>query len=41
MNIVFKTFFSMSFSGGLLILVLFFGKGFLKDKVSRQWQYYI
>ncbi|MCI9540209.1 MAG: hypothetical protein HFG39_03985 [Lachnospiraceae bacterium] len=41
MNIVFKIFFSMSFSGGVLILVLLLGKGFLKDKVSRQWQYYI
>ena len=31
----------MSFSGGLLILALLFGKRFLKDKISRQWQYYI
>ncbi len=41
MNAFLKIFLSMSFSGGLLILVLLFGKRFLKDKVSRQWQYYI
>ena len=31
----------MSCSGTLLILILFFGKRFLKDRLSRQWQYYI
>lgn len=31
----------MSFSGSVLILALFFGKRFLQDKISRQWQYYI
>lgn len=41
MNTVLKIFLSMSCSGGLLILALLFGKRFLKDKVSRQWQYYI
>ncbi len=41
MNAVLKIFLSMSFSGGLLILALLLGKGFLKDKISRQWQYYI
>lgn len=41
MNTVFKTFLSMSFSGGLLILILLLGKRWLKDKISRQWQYYI
>ena len=41
MNIVLKVFLSMSFSGSLLILVLFCVKRFLKDKTSRQWQYYI
>lgn len=41
MNTVFKIFLSMSFSGGLLILVLFFGKWFWEDKISRQWQYYV
>ncbi len=30
----------MSFSGTLLILMLFLEKRFLKDKISRQWQYY-
>lgn len=41
MKTVLKLFLSMSFSGGVLILVLFLGKRFLKDKISRQWQYYI
>ena len=41
MNAVLKVFLSMSFSGGLLILALFLGNRFLKDKISRQWQYYI
>ena len=41
MNAVLKIFLSMSFSGGLLILVLLLGKRFWKDKISRQWQYYI
>ncbi len=41
MNMVLKLFLSMSCSGALLILVLFLGKRFLKDKISRQWQYYI
>ena len=41
MNTVLKIFLSMSFSGSLLILLLIAGKRFLKDKISRQWQYYI
>ena len=41
MNAALKIFLSMSFSGGLLILTLLLGKRFLKDKISRQWQYYI
>ena len=41
MDTVLKIFLSMSFSGTLLILVMFLGKRFLKDKISRQWQYYI
>ena len=41
MNAVLKLFLSMSFSGSLLILALLFGKQFLKNKISRQWQYYI
>ena len=36
-----KVFLSMSFSGSVLILALFLGKRLLKDKISRQWQYYI
>ena len=41
MNAVLKIFLSMSFSGGLLILALLLGKKFVKNKISRQWQYYI
>lgn len=41
MNAALKIFLSMSFSGSLLILALLLGKRFLKDKISRQWQYYI
>lgn len=41
MNMVLKLFLSMSCSGALLILVLFLVKRFLKDKISKQWQYYI
>lgn len=41
MNDVLKIFLSMSLSGSLLIIILFGGKHFLKDRVSRQWQYYI
>lgn len=41
MNTILKLFLTMSCSGTLLILILFFGKRFLKDRLSRQWQYYI
>ncbi len=41
MNAVLKIFLSMSFSGSLLILALLLGKQILKNKISRQWQYYI
>ena len=41
MNMVLKMLLSMSCSGSLLILLLLLGKRFLKDKISRQWQYYI
>ncbi|MDE5748434.1 MAG: M56 family metallopeptidase, partial [Acetatifactor sp.] len=41
MSVALKTFLSMSFSGSLLILILLVGKRFLKDIISRQWQYYI
>lgn len=41
MNTILKIFLTMSCSGALLILVLLFGKRFLKDRISRQWQYYI
>ena len=41
MSAALKIFLSMSISGSLLILTLLSGKRFLKDKFSRQWQYYI
>ncbi|MDE7208150.1 MAG: M56 family metallopeptidase [Lachnospiraceae bacterium] len=41
MNTVLKLFLSMSFSGAVLILILLIGTHLLKDKLSRQWQYYI
>lgn len=41
MNLIFKTVLSMSLSGTLLILLLLFGGRILKNRLSRQWQYYI
>lgn len=41
MNLIFKTILSMSLSGTLLILLLLFGGMILKNRLSRQWQYYI
>lgn len=41
MSEILKVFLSMSVSGGLLILVLLLGKRFWRDKLNRQWQYYI
>lgn len=41
MSAVFKIFLSMSCSGGLLILALLLGKKLVRDRISRQWQYYI
>ncbi|MDE7324948.1 MAG: M56 family metallopeptidase [Lachnospiraceae bacterium] len=41
MNDVLKIILSLSLSGSLLILALLLGKRFLRDKLSRQWQYYI
>ena len=41
MNDVLKILLSLSLSGSLLILMLFFCKLFFRDKISRQWQYYI
>lgn len=40
-NLIFKTVLFMSVSGSLLIMILLAGKRFLKNKLSRQWQYYI
>ncbi len=41
MNLIFKMILSMSLSGALLILILFFGSWLLKGRLGRQWQYYI
>lgn len=41
MNGLLKLFLSLSFSGLLLILLLFFCKPLFKNKFSKQWQYYI
>ncbi len=41
MNMIVKIFLSMSFSGSLFILALFIIKYFLKNIISRRWQYYI
>ncbi len=41
MNAVLKILLSMSLSGGILILIFLMGKQLLKDRISRQWQYYI
>lgn len=41
MNLFFKVILSLSVSSSLLILILLAGKRFLKNKFSRQWQYYI
>lgn len=41
MNFIFKMILSMSLSGTLLILLLLFGGVILKNRISRQWQYYI
>lgn len=41
MNNVFITVLSLSLSGSLLILVLLFCRPLIKNKLSRQWQYYI
>lgn len=41
MNLIFKMVLSMSLSGTLLILLLLLGGVILKNRISRQWQYYI
>lgn len=41
MNNILKIILSLSLSGSLLILILFFCKFFLKNTVSKRWQYYI
>lgn len=41
MNNILKIILSLSLSGSLSILILFFCKFFLKNTVSKRWQYYI
>lgn len=41
MNNLFLVFLSLSLSASVLMVFLFFCKPFIKDKLSRQWQYYI
>ena len=41
MNELIKVVVSLSLSGSLLILVLLLGKPFLRDRISKRWQYYI
>ncbi|WNX84850.1 M56 family metallopeptidase [Agathobaculum sp. NTUH-O15-33] len=41
MNEILKTILSLSLSGTLLILILFLCKFFVKDRLSKRWQYYI
>nr|MDE7479131.1 M56 family metallopeptidase [Lachnospiraceae bacterium] len=41
MSVVMKIVFSLSLSGALLILVLLLCKPLLKNRFSRQWQYYV
>lgn len=41
MNALLKILVSLSLSGALLILILLLCKPFIKDKLSKRWQYYI
>lgn len=41
MNYIFKVVLSLSISGSILILFFLVCKRLLKDRISRQWQYYI
>ena len=41
MSVVMKTVFSLSLSGSVLIIILLLGKPLFKNKLGRQWQYYI
>lgn len=41
MNTAVRVFLSMSISGGLLTLALLLGKRLWRNRLSRQWQYYI
>lgn len=41
MNSLIETVLSLSLSGSLVILFLFFLKALLKNRTSKRWQYYI
>ncbi len=41
MNEILKVVLSLSFSGALLILLLFLLCSLLKERLSKRWQYYI
>ena len=41
MNEVLKVLLSLSISGTLLVLILFFSRPLFKNKISKAWQYYI
>lgn len=41
MNSLIETVLSLSLSGSLVILFLFFLKSLLKNRTSKRWQYYI
>lgn len=41
MNEILKVILSLSFSGSLLMIILFLLRPVLKERLSRQWQYYI
>lgn len=41
MSILFKSILSLSFSGTLLIILLFLLKPLFRDRISKRWQYYM
>lgn len=41
MSVVMKVVFSLSLSGSLLILILLLCRPLFRERLSRQWQYYI
>ena len=41
MSVFFRSILSLSFSGTLLIILIFLCKPLLKDRISKRWQYYM